>query len=159
MPYSRRPDCIQQGQDTEKHWCTTARSVAISLWDNMIHLLLGAERTDPLQGKPVPRRRLVDPKLPMQDKSIQHDEVNLRLEHKPLTPLQYHCRSHICGYSECFIFPLSASSFRVAGVLPPYCGKKSSQCASLIASRMPPNARSVASFADNVVDQGVLRVL
>jgi hypothetical protein len=73
----------------------------------MTHLLLGAERADPHQGKPVPRRRLVDPKLPKQDNSIQDDEVNLRLEHlhKPLKPLQYHYGSHDLRISRVLRFP------------------------------------------------------
>lgn len=41
----------------------------------MAHSLLGAERADPLQGKPVPRRRLVDPELPKQDSSIQYGYI------------------------------------------------------------------------------------
>lgn len=45
------------------------------LWENVVHFLLGAERADPFQGKPVPRRRFVDPELPKQDNSIQHNEV------------------------------------------------------------------------------------
>lgn len=65
----------------------------------------------------------------------------------------------ICGYPECFVFPLLASSFRAAGVSPLYCGKEASQHASLFASGLPLKARPLASFAEKVVDKGISRAL
>lgn len=82
------------------------------LWAKIVHFLFGAERPDPLQGKPVPRRRLVDPKLP------KHDEVNLRLGHihNPLKRPQRHLRTYYLRTFRTLILPFSADSPRPAGV-------------------------------------------
>lgn len=65
----------------------------------MAHSLPGAERADPLQGKPVPRRRLVGPELPKQD-TIQYGYIFIT----PSSPFSTIANFMICGDSECLVF-------------------------------------------------------